>query len=142
MVRPALPTLASTATPLLARALACVFLLASLPAVAGWVVVSDQLEFVAYADDQSLTRNGDVVRLRDLVDLKVPRRSPYGVAHLSSHGHSEFDCRTPRMRTLSFAMHAGQMGRGEVVEEIAPSGGWTPVFDGTLLSALRKYACG
>jgi len=115
--------------------------LTSAPAAAGWVVVSDQLEFVAYADDQSMTRKGDVVRLRDLVDLKVPRRSPYGVTHLSSHGHSEFDCRTPRMRTLSFAMHAGQMGRGEVVEEIAPSGGWTPVFDGTLLYMLRKFAC-
>lgn len=142
MTRPVAPAPLLTAMPVLARALACVFLLASLPANADWVVVSDQLEFVAYADDQSMTRDGDVVRLRDLVDLKVPRRSPYGVAHLSSHGHSEFDCRTPRMRTLSFAMHAGQMGRGEVVEEIAPSSGWTPVFDGTLLSALRKYACG
>jgi len=122
--------------------IAGVFALASLPAAAGWVVVSDQLEFIAYADDQSMLRSGDVVRLRDLVDLKVPRRSPYGVTHLSSHGHSEFDCRTPRMRTLSFAMHAGQMGKGEVVEEIAPSGGWTPVFDGTLLQMLRKFACG
>jgi len=122
-------------------ALGLLLAFAGAPAAAGWVVVSDQLEFVAYADDQSTTRNGDVVRLRDLVDLKVPRRSPYGVAHLSSHGHSEFDCRSPRMRTLSFAMHAGQMGRGEVVEEIAPSGGWTPVFDGTLLYTLRKFAC-
>lgn len=123
------------------RALGVLLALAGTPAAAGWVVVSDQLDFVAYADDQSMVRKGDVVRLRDLVDLKVPRRSPYGVTHLSSHGHSEFDCRTPRMRTLSFVMHAGQMGKGEAVEEIAPSGGWTPVFDGTLLYALRKFAC-
>jgi len=43
---------------------------------------------------------------------------------------------------LDISQRCYVMGRGEVVEEIAPSGGWTPVFDGTLLSALRKYACG
>jgi len=38
-------------------------------------------------------------------------------------------------------LHAGPMGEGEIVEEVAPSSGWMPVFDGTLLHTLRTFAC-
>ena len=121
--------------------LALLLAAASAPAPATWVVVSDHADYVAYADDASMLREGDVARMSDLIDLKVPRTSPYGVAHSSSLAQSEFDCRAPRMRTLAFALHAGQMGDGEVVEEVAPSNGWMPVFDGTLLQTLRAFAC-
>ena len=112
------------------------------PVAAAWVVVNDHDEYVAYADPATIARNGDVVRMRDMIDLKAPRRSPYGVAHLSSLAHSEFDCLTPRVRTIAFALHAEPMGNGEVVEEVAPSPNWMPVFNGTLLALLRRFACG
>ncbi len=121
--------------------LALLLAAASAPAPANWVVVSDHADYVAYADDASMTREGDVARMNDLIDLKVPRTSPYGVAHSSSLAQTEFDCREPRMRTLAFALHAGQMGDGEMVEEVAPSNDWMPVFDGTLLQTLRAFAC-
>lgn len=111
------------------------------PAAAEWVVVNDHAEYVAYADPATIARNGDVARMRDLIDLKLPRRSPYGVAHLSSRAHSEFDCLAPRVRTIAFALHAGSMGDGEVVEEVSPARGWMPVFNGTLLEMLRRFAC-
>jgi hypothetical protein len=124
-----------TATALLCALLAC-------PAAAGWVVVSEHAEYVAYADAANIVREGEVARLHDIIDLRAPRTSPYGVAHLSSQAHSEFDCLEPRMRTLAFALHAGPMGGGEVVEEVVPAPGWVPVFSGTLLEALRRFACG
>ncbi len=116
--------------------------LLSCPATAGWVVVSHHDEYVAYADAANIERAGDVARLHDIIDLKAPRLSPYGVAHRSSQAHSEFDCTAPRMRTLAFALHAEPMGGGEVVEAVTPAPGWVPVFGGTLLERLRSFACG
>ena len=110
-------------------------------APAAWVVVSEQRDYVAYADDAAVSRAGNLVRISDLVDLKVPRLSPYGVAHSSSLAHSEFDCAAARVRTLAFVLYEGQMARGAVVEEVAPPDDWMPVFDGTLLHALRRFAC-
>ncbi|MDB5808071.1 MAG: hypothetical protein JWN94_193 [Betaproteobacteria bacterium] len=124
--------------------LSCVFLLLALTgnAVADtWIVVNDHDDYIAYANSASISREGDIARMHDLIDLKAPRFSPYGVSHLSSRAQSEFDCITPRMRTLEFALHADHMGEGSVVEEVAPSDDWMPVFDGTLLDKLRRFAC-
>ncbi len=111
------------------------------PAAAAWIIISDHIEYVAYVDDATVSRDGNVARMSDLIDLKAPRLSPYGVAHLSSLAQSEFDCHAPRVRTVAFALHAGPMGDGEVVEEFTHSSDWMPVFDGTLLHTLRKFAC-
>lgn len=114
----------------------------SCPAQAGWVVVSDGGDYVAYADPDSISREGDRVRMSDLVDLKSPQNSPQGGQHSSSVAHSEFDCRTPRMRSLAFSLHSGRMGNGEVVETAVESGKWLSIAPGTLLDLLRQFACG
>jgi hypothetical protein len=111
-------------------------------ATAEWVKVNDNDDYIAYADPVTIARTGDLVQMRDLIDLKSPRASPYGNAHASSMAHSEFDCASPRVRTLAFTLHAGQMGNGELVETAAKSNGWLPVFPGTLLGMLRQFACG
>lgn len=113
----------------------------STPAAAGWVLLVEHTDYVAYIEDAPVARSGTVARLRDMIDLRSPRTSPYGVAHLSSLAESEFDCNLPRMRTLAFALYAGAMADGGVVEEVTPSPDWMPVFDGTLLQTLRRYAC-
>jgi hypothetical protein len=122
----------------------CALLLAVLggPACAAWVVVNDHDDYVAYADPATIARSGDTARMRDMIDLKASRRSPYGVPHLSSQAHSEFDCQEPRVRTLAFALHAEPMGNGAVVEVVKTSPHWMPVFNGTLLEMLRRLACG
>jgi hypothetical protein len=105
------------------------------------VVINDHDDYIAYADRATLVRDGDTARLRDLIDLKAPGRSPDGLEHQSSLAESEFDCLLPRMRTLALALHAGPMGAGEVVKSNAPPAGWLPVSGGTLLDLLRRYAC-
>ena len=111
-------------------------------AAAEWVKVNDNADYIAYADPATIARTGDLVQMHDLIDLKSPRVSPYGNAHASSMAHSEFDCASPRMRTLAFTLHAGQMGNGELVETAAKSNGWLPIFPGTLLGMLWQFACG
>lgn len=110
-------------------------------AAADWVIVSDDDDYIAYADPATISREGDRVRMSDLVDLKMPRPSPYGNPHASSTAHSEFDCQNPRIRTIAFYLHSGQMGEGDIVETVAESNGWLPVAPGTLLSRLWKFAC-
>jgi hypothetical protein len=114
----------------------------SFSAAAEWVAVSDNDEYVAYADPATLLRAGNFVEMSDLIDLKSPRASPYGTLHASSKARSRFDCETPRMRTTAFTLHSGQMGNGETVETATMSDAWLTVAPGTLLDALWKFACG
>ena len=110
-------------------------------AAAAWVIVNDNDEYIAYADPATISRDGDRVQMSDIVDLKSPRSPPYGNLHASSRAHSEFDCENPRMRTLAFSLHSGQMGDGDLVETAAESNGWLPVAPGTLLNMLWQFAC-
>ena len=123
--------------------LACAVLLAALSrgAAAEWVMVSDNDEYTAYADPATISREGDLARMTDLIDLKAVGLSPEGNAHLSSRAHSQFDCATPRMRTIAFSLYAGPMGEGEAVETRGESYRWYPVAPGTLLEILRQVAC-
>lgn len=111
-------------------------------AAAEWVIVSDNEEYIAYVDPTTISRDGNKVRMSDLIDLKSLRPSPRGNLHASSKAHSEFDCLDPRMRPLVFSLHAGPMGEGDVVENVAVSDGWLPVAPGTLLRTLWQFACG
>jgi hypothetical protein len=111
-------------------------------ALAQPVIVSDHDEYIAYADAASRSREGALVWMSDIVDLKSARASPLGNLHSSSRAHSQFDCDAPRMRPVAFSLYAGTMGGGELVESVALSGGWLPVAPGTLLDRLWQFACG
>ncbi len=122
-------------------ALALALTILSCNSAAEWVMVSDSDEYIAYADPATISREGNLARMSDLVDLKAPRSSPYGNQHASSTAHSEFDCEEPRIRTIAFFLHSGQMGSGDLVETAAVSNGWLTVAPGTLLDVLWQFAC-
>lgn len=108
---------------------------------AEWVIVDDNDEYIAYADPATIFREGNLVQMSDLIDLKSPRSSPYGNQHASSTAHSQFDCEDPRIRTIAFFLHSGPMGNGDLVETAAASNGWLRVAPGTLLNVLWQFAC-
>jgi hypothetical protein len=122
-------------------ALALALAALSCNSAAEWVIVNDNEEYIAYADPATISREGNLVQMSDLIDLKSPRSSPYGNQHASSTAHSEFDCEDPRIRTIAFFLHSGQMGNGDLVETAAVSNGWLPVASGTLLNVLWQFAC-
>jgi hypothetical protein len=106
-----------------------------------WVMVGANDDYIAYADPASISRDGQFAQLSDLIDLKSTRPSPLGTAHASTTAHSLFDCATPRVRTLAFFMFSGAMGSGDIVENAALTDAWLAVAPGTLLDALRTFAC-
>ncbi len=122
-------------------ALALALAALSCNSAAEWVIVNDNEEYIAYADPATISREGNLVQMSDLIDLKSPRSSPYGNQHASSTAHSEFDCEDPRIRTIAFFLHSGQMGNGDLVETAAVSNGWLSVASGTLLNVLWQFAC-
>ena len=109
--------------------------------LAEWVMVYDHDEYIAYADPATVSREGDLAQMSDLIDLKSPRPSPYGRPHASSTARSEFDCRNSRIRTIAFSLHSGQMGDGDLVETVAESDHWLAIAPGTLLNVLWQLAC-
>lgn len=122
-------------------ALALALAALSCNSAAEWVMVHDHDEYVAYADVATALRDGDLVQMSDLIDLKSPRPSPYGNQHASSTAHSEFDCQNSRIRTIAFSLHSGQMGDGDLVETVAESNRWLSFAPGTLLDVLWQLAC-
>ncbi len=110
-------------------------------AAADWVMVYENDEYIAYADPATVSREGNLVRMSDLIDLKSPQSSPYGKQHASSTAQSEFDCHNSRVRTIAFSLHSGQMGDGGLVETVAESNRWLSVAPGTLLNVLWQLAC-
>ena len=122
-------------------ALALALAALSCNSAAEWVMVYDNDEYVAYADPATVSRDGNLAQMSDLIDLKSPQSSPYGKPHASSTAQSEFDCRNSRVRTIAFFLHSGQMGEGNVVETVAESNRWLPVAPGTLLNVLWQLAC-
>jgi hypothetical protein len=120
---------------------ASIFALISSIAAAEWVVIGVSDDYIAYADPATISRQGDLTRMQDLIDLKAPGPSPYGKQHASSRAHSEFDCQNARIRTIAFSLHSGQMGDGDVIETVAESARWLSAAPGTLLDILWKFAC-
>ena len=108
---------------------------------AGGGVAYENDEYIAYADPATVSRDGNLVQMSDLIDLKSPQSSPYGKPHASSTAHSEFDCQNSRVRTIAFSLHSGQMGDGDIVETVAESNRWLSVTPGTLLNVLWQLAC-
>ena len=122
-------------------ALALALAALSCNSAAEWVMVYDNGEYIAYADPATVTREGDLAQMSDLIDLKSPQSSPYGKQHASSTAHSEFDCGNSQVRTIAFSLYSGQMGEGDVIETVAESNRWLPVAPGTLLNVLWQLAC-
>lgn len=121
-------------------------LLAALPqtAFAAWVRAGGNHNVVCYADTDSITRTGNLARMKSLLDFATAQkeRSVGKKPYLSQRDEREYDCHNERYRLLRFSLRAGHMFAGELVRSNADDGEWNPVQPGSLGEALWKTACG
>ena len=82
-------------------ALALALAALSCSSAAEWVIVNDNDEYTAYADPATISREGNLVQMSDLIDLKSPRSSPYGNQHGSSTAHSHCGLIPAALMTLA-----------------------------------------
>lgn len=113
-------------------------------AAAAWVRAGGNNNVVCYADPATITRAGNLARMKSLLDFTGPQteRSIGNKPYLSQRDEREYDCHNERYRLLRYSLRAGRMFAGELVRSSADDGEWLPVTAGSLGEALWKTACG
>ena len=113
-------------------------LLISAPAMAEWVKYWEGDNGDSYYYDPStIKRNGNLVRVWEISDLK--ERSKSGV--LSARMLPEHDCKEDRRRQLYFSTHSGPMSQGETLYSDTTTGPWRYIPPDTVAEDLLKILC-
>ena len=110
-------------------------------ASAEWTDVGDNERLIQYVDRATIRRNGNFVKMWDLLDYKTVKTSA-GVSYLSGKTQQEFDCQEERGRILAFTWFDGLMGSGNVVYSNSDTQQWDPIQPGSSGETLWKIACG
>ena len=111
-------------------------------ALAEWSPASDNDEFILYIDIATIRRNGNLVKMWELMDYKTMKKSVSGPFYLSSKIQSEYDCKGEGVRILAYSLFRGKMGNGNVVVSDSDGGKWEPIRPGSVGETLWKIACG
>ena len=110
-------------------------------ASAEWTVASGDDEVIQYVDKGSIRRNGNLVKMLDLIDFKTVQ-TVSGDSYLSDKAQSEYDCKEEKRRILTFTWFGGKMGTGKVVYSDSDPRKWKPVSPDSFGATLWKMACG
>lgn len=111
-------------------------------AMAEWVKVSVNEDFISYANPATILKNGNMVKMWCLYDFNAPQRMGDNRPYLSVKEQNEFDCKEEKMRTLSSSSHSGAMGGGIVIRANSEPGKEKPFLPGSAGEVLYKFACG
>ncbi len=111
---------------------------------AEWTQIGESIDYTGYVDLATIQRTGSVVKMWDLMDYKTPRRG-LGLSFLSQQGQSEYDCKSKKMRVMSFAWFSGNLGNGQILHNSTANLStqkWNLVLPLSTSEALWNIACG
>ena len=113
------------------------------PAYAEWVEVSANKKagVIAYADPDTIRRQGGLVKMWSLFDLKTTQ-TVGGTSYLSIKAQETYDCAEVRSRALAYTKFSGNMGHGAEVYSGSVEQKWNPVAPMSVGQELWKVACG
>ena len=121
--------------------LGLMLLLPATAARAEWTDVGESDRFITYVDSATIRRNGNFVKMWDLMDYKT-MQTVADVSFLSSKTQQEYDCKEERSRLLAFSWFSGQMGNGNVVLSDSEPDKWKPIQPESFGEIKWKIACG
>ena len=101
-----------------------------------WGLVAANDDYTAYADKSTMRRNGNVVKVWQLIDAKNPT---YGA--LSQVSQVEYDCKIEKSRYLVRYGYAGKMAGGEIVYKDIDVTKWEPNPPYSMSEILWKNSC-
>lgn len=122
------------------RALLIAMALLPAVAVAEWTPLVTTGDTAVYADRRNARRDGSVVRLTSVTDMKRPLAMKEGVVQ-SVVAVEEYDCGRRWLKLLSLSFRGGPMGGGKVVLSGGNSGEWAPVEKGSLAESKLRVIC-
>lgn len=110
-------------------------------AAAEWVGVGRNESNVLYADPATIRRDGDLVKMWNLVDLRIARTDLGGTNYFSQKAEFEYDCNDRQVRLLSYSWHTGKMGGGQTGESNSVPDDWEPILPESGMEFLWRVAC-
>ena len=111
-------------------------------AAADWTGVGRANEiYSAYADRDSIRRQGSIVTMHGLYDFRRQDFTPEGRGLYSTAVLREYDCAARRVRLLSSIDFSGHMGEGTAVSTSRTPGRWEPVLESGIDNAYWTVAC-
>jgi len=117
--------------------------LCSAGAAAEWTAVgAGDYIASAYADRDTIRRDGTMARMSGMYDFRRQDFTPEGRGLYSTVVLREYDCGGRRVRLLSSIDFAGRMGSGNAVDSNVRTGRWESVVPGALDEAFWNIACG
>ena len=122
--------------------LGLMLLVTATAASAEWIFADANDESIQYVDRATIRRNGNLVKMWDMVNYKTVQGGAVGYSYLSSKAQSEYDCKEERFRLLALNLFDGQMGSGKVVISDSTPGPWAPISPGSRGEIVWKIACG
>ena len=120
--------------------------LSTVPAYAEWVAIEKDylvpgLQTV-YVDPDTISREGNLVTMWQLVDFKWMQGNPRGPTRfLSTETRKQFDCTEKHLRLLAFTEFSRRMGTGIAADGYVDKGNWIPVEPDSINQALWEVAC-
>ena len=112
-------------------------------ALADWTAVGTANNiYAAFADKDSIRRNGSLVTMHGLYDFRRQDFTPTGKGLYSTVVLREYDCDARRVRLLSSIDFSGHMGSGEPVDTSNRVRRWEDIVAGGIDDAYWKFACG
>lgn len=131
----------STACPLRIAFLASSLFIAG-SANAEWITVGRNESFRAYLDQNSLQKDGKLVRVVQLMDFVTAQWADERTVVGSIRAQVEYDCERPRSRTLVLEAFSEQMADGRLVAtERMPSPEWENVQPDSTNEKIRLLVC-
>ena len=110
---------------------------------ADWTKISpDNGIYSAYADKESIRKQGDTARMHGLYDFRRQDFTPEGKALFSTVVLREYDCSSRRVRLLSAIDFSGHMGAGAAVSASDRPRRWEAVVAGGIDELYWNAACG
>ena len=114
-----------------------------MPAAAEWTAVGVANDiYAAFADRETIRRDGAVIIMSGLYDFRRQDYTPEGKALYSTVVLREYDCGERRVRLLSSIDYAGHMASGAAVAANLHRRRWEPVVAGGIDESYWQFACG
>jgi hypothetical protein len=112
-------------------------------AAADWTGVGRPNEiYAAYADRDSIRRQGGIATMHGLYDFRRQDFTPEGRGLYSTVVLREYDSTGRRVRLLSSIDFSGHMGEGAAVSTSDTPGRWETILQGGIDDAYWAVACG
>jgi hypothetical protein len=104
-------------------------------------IVSGTDQAKLYVDPESISRNGDVVSVWVLDDLKTAQTRGFST-FLSTRAQEEHDCSQKRFRLVAVERFAGNMGTGNSIYKKSGESHWAPIPRESMAQSVWKFVCG